>query len=258
MNYNSNPDINDWNEDGKKDLIIGEQSYVSPNTGNIRVYLNIGTNSAPVFNNYTVMTAGASQIYRYRVNPRIYDLEQDGLKDLILGNDDGRVYFYKNVGTNANPVFNSSYDTLKTRNGTIIDAYYGSRFHIADWTDDGDPDMLISGYYGYIGLYENSVTGIREEYTKKLAKTLTITPNPVNNKAIFKYSLNRQTFVQINIYSADGRLIASPISRNKEKGDQQFTWNVCDDNDRGLPAGVYFIELKTGTEIITHRITVVR
>ncbi len=118
--------------------------------------------------------------------------------------------------------------------------------------------MLISGYYGYIGLYENSVTGIREEYTKKLAKTLTITPNPVNNKAIFKYSLNRQTFVQINIYSADGRLIASPISRYEEKGDQQFTWNVCDDNDRGLPAGIYFIELKTGTETITHRITVVR
>lgn len=219
--------------------------------------MNVGTNSAPVFNNYTVIKAGGNPIYRYRVNPRIYDLDQDGLKDLLLGNDDGRVYFYKNVGTNANPVFNASPELLKRVGNIIIDAYYGSRIHFVDWTDDGDPDMLISGFDGYIEFYENNTVGIQEESTRQLAKNLTIIPNPVKNKAVIAYSLNRRTFVQVNIYSVDGRLITSPISRYEDKGNQRFTWNVCDDSGRKLPAGVYFIELHADSETITERIVVV-
>jgi len=38
------PVVNDWNEDGKKDLIVGSD------TGYIYLYLNQGTNAAPVFN----------------------------------------------------------------------------------------------------------------------------------------------------------------------------------------------------------------
>jgi len=258
VSNNSNPDINDWNEDGKKDLIVGEEENVLPNTGNVRLYLNAGTNSAPIFNDYTILEAGGNQIYRFQVNPRIYNLDQDSLKDLILGESDGCVYFYKNIGTNANPVFDASYDTLRTEGGTIINVYDGSRFHFVDWTGDGDPDMLISGFYGYVELYENATVGIQEESTKELVKMLTITPNPVNNKAVFEYSLNRRTFVQIDIYSADGRRVALPISRYEENGNQRFIWNVCDDSGKKLPAGVYFIEFQAGRETIAGRIIVVR
>ncbi len=204
------------------------------------------------------MEAGGNQIFHYRVNPRIYDLDQDNLKDLILGESDGYVYFYKNVGTNANPVFDASYDTLRTEGGTIINVYDGSRFHFVDWTGDGDPDMLISGIDGYVELYENATVGVREEGTKQLAKELTIAPNPVNNKVLLEYSLNRRTFVQVDIYSADGRHVASPISRYEENGNQRFIWNVCDDSGKKLPAGVYFIEFQASRETIAERIIVVR
>jgi len=155
VKYNSSPCVCDWDEDGKKDLIVGEQYAVPPNTGNIRLYLNRGTNSAPVFKNYIVLRASGKQINRYRVNPRIYDLDQDGLKDLILGENDGCVYFYKNIGSNIHPVYSAQYEALKTVNDAIINVHYGSRFDIIDWTLDGDPDLLISGFDGYIQLYEN-------------------------------------------------------------------------------------------------------
>lgn len=52
VSYYGSPCIYDWNGDGLKDLIVGEFTY-----GNIRLYMNSGTNAAPVFTTYTLMTA---------------------------------------------------------------------------------------------------------------------------------------------------------------------------------------------------------
>ena len=37
-----------------------------------------------------------------------------------------------------------------------------SRLCFTDWLEDGDPDILVSGFYGYIEYYENATTGIEE------------------------------------------------------------------------------------------------
>ena len=48
------PTITDWNEDGKKDLIVGQ--YVN---GNIIVYLNTGTDVHPEFSgSFKVLSSG--------------------------------------------------------------------------------------------------------------------------------------------------------------------------------------------------------
>ena len=47
----------DWNGDGKKDLICGQFDY-----GRIRFYPNVGTNSAPVFNEYDYLLDGTVYI----------------------------------------------------------------------------------------------------------------------------------------------------------------------------------------------------
>jgi len=52
VGYYGSPCVVDWNGDGLKDLIMGIFSY-----GNIYVYLNSGTNAAPVFTTYTVLAA---------------------------------------------------------------------------------------------------------------------------------------------------------------------------------------------------------
>ncbi len=40
------------------------------------------------------------------VGPTIYDLDNDGLDDLITGDYYGNFKFYKNVGTKSNPKYN--------------------------------------------------------------------------------------------------------------------------------------------------------
>ncbi len=47
----------DWNGDGKKDLICGQFDF-----GRIRFYPNVGTNSAPLFNEYSYLLDGASYL----------------------------------------------------------------------------------------------------------------------------------------------------------------------------------------------------
>ena len=51
------PSAVDWNGDGKKDLLVGQYKG-----GKIRLYLNQGTDNAPVFKDFTYLQAGEKVI----------------------------------------------------------------------------------------------------------------------------------------------------------------------------------------------------
>jgi hypothetical protein len=51
------PCVTDWNSDGKKDLIVGQFA-----NGAIRLYLNEGTDTEPVFGDSTFLQAGGKPI----------------------------------------------------------------------------------------------------------------------------------------------------------------------------------------------------
>ncbi len=51
------PNVCDWNNDGKKDLLIGQ--FLE---GKVRLYLNHGTDSSPVFTTFTFLEADGEDI----------------------------------------------------------------------------------------------------------------------------------------------------------------------------------------------------
>ena len=51
------PCVCDWNGDGKKDLLVGQFK-----SGAIRLYLNQGTDTEPVFGEFSFLQAGGKQI----------------------------------------------------------------------------------------------------------------------------------------------------------------------------------------------------
>ncbi len=242
--YNSNPDVVDWNEDGKKDIVIGEE------TGYVRLYLNQGTNSNPVFTTYSNIQSGGVSINWYRVNPRVWDLDGDGKKDLTVGENTAHVFFYRNVGTNASPVFNG-YDSLELTNGNPIVEYYGLRPYFVDYNEDGAIDILTSDYYGYVRYYQNTVFPGVEEMEQAIVSNFAVTPNITKDVANLSYSLAERSDVNVEIYSADGRLIDVIVNQSEDMGIHNHAWNTGH-----VASGIYFVKLKVNTTIMTKKLII--
>lgn len=148
------PVVADWNADGHKDLVVGAVD------GRIRVYINEGSDHDPDFAAMQFVGLGEADLVvpSTRSSPIVTDFDGDGLKDLLTGNTNGQVLFYRNVGTAGEPRF-EGYGLIES-DGVPIDIDSGtvtsvrSRPSLCDWTADGRPDLLVGSYDGRVRLYE--------------------------------------------------------------------------------------------------------
>ncbi len=161
------PTTVDWNNDGKTDLVVGGLD------GKIHIYLNCGCGGAIPPRFYFSQPSGQFAqangqdliVYGKRSSPAICDLDGDGNKDILTGNTNGQLLFYKNVGTDAEPNF-SDYSLVKS-DGVDIDLPDSprSRPFVCFWTGDGYfgpidgyPDVLIGAADGKVHLYRGIPT----------------------------------------------------------------------------------------------------
>ena len=150
------PVVDDWNGDGKKDLLIGN-FY-----GNITVYLNEGTDAGPLFNSSFNLKFSNGQEMKIgtRAAPRIFDWDRDSLKDLLIGEFEGNIYLLKNKGTNSSPVFDSSEKLLLTTGEPLLYSGKGRghrvRLTVTDWNNDGLQDILTGGTDGRVMIFAGS------------------------------------------------------------------------------------------------------
>ena len=97
------PAPGDVDGDGRTDLVTGCSD------GTLLFFRNLGGTPltfAPPVRNWQQISAGAKSA------PQLFDLDRDGAADLILGGQDGRLRWYRNTGTAANPHFVKVTDTL--------------------------------------------------------------------------------------------------------------------------------------------------
>jgi len=150
------PCLVDWNNDGRKDLVVGAYD------GRIHIFINEGTDTEPDFLAETFAQANGSDLAvpGKRASPIVIDLDMDGRKDILAGNTDGQLLFYRNIGTDAEPIF-SDYKLVES-NGVPIDLPGSprSRPFLCYWTGDGHfgpidayPDVLIGASDGKVHLY---------------------------------------------------------------------------------------------------------
>ncbi len=154
-----------WNDDGLKDLIIGEKTDSSH--AKVRVYLNVGTSvSDPQFSGYTYAqyTAGGDVSCTpsgcLGCFPRVVYWNADARKDLLVGQAGGTVKLFLNTGTEASPTFD---------NGTLLqvgppdektDINVGGRACpvAVDWNSDGRKDLVAGAIDGKIHIFINEGT----------------------------------------------------------------------------------------------------
>ncbi len=132
--------INDWNADGLPDLLAGESDGV------INFFRNTGTLTNPVLGAGMLLNlaAGGNIDVGYRSAPVVADFNGDGLKDLISGEMNGKLYYYQNNGTNANPLLAAG---VYVQTGSLQASTPGtSRPAIIDWNNDGHMDLVVGSY----------------------------------------------------------------------------------------------------------------
>ncbi len=240
------PCVNDWNEDGKKDLLIGRED------GRVTLLIiNEGANENPSFNTIQFIQANGSDLdvgfsKEDRSAPKATDLDGDGLKDLIIGQKDGKVYFYSNSGTNVNPVFSTGVNLQA--GGSILTVGGYSRLDVVDWDEDGDLDLLVGEEQGYVNLFRNSTVGVDKRGSNSLIKPLDYAllqnyPNPFNQRTKIQFLLPENGPIRLSIYNSCGQLIAVLIDDFCSAGGYEAAWdseNFC--------SGSYFAVLDVGGE----------
>ena len=161
---NAKPILYDLNNDEKKDLIIANKGYF--NNGNydsrISLYENIGTNTDPVFKYIDDDFANLSSLGDLNniqaLHPTFGDLDNDNDIDMIIGDNNGELYYFENNGMQGEsqwPSF-SEYQLLDIDVGSFATP------QLIDLNRDGLLDMIIgermgidNGVYNGINYYQN-------------------------------------------------------------------------------------------------------
>ena len=103
------------------------------------------------------------------------DIDSDGDFDAFIGNYDGTINYYKNIGDNTNPSFIEQVDTLNIFNS--IDVGFKAALDFVDIDNDGDFDAFIGNSTGEINFLKN--TGTNQE---PIFEQQTGANNPLNGE----------------------------------------------------------------------------
>ena len=174
---NATPLLYDLNNDGLLDLIISNKGYFDNGNYNSKVtlYENTGSNTNPQFNfiteDFSNLSFLGDLVNIQSIHPTFGDIDNDQDIDMIIGDNNGQIYYFENDSENTLngfPIF-STYEILDIDVGSFATP------QLIDLNRDGNLDLLIgermgidNGVYNGINYYQNTGSNnipVFENYT---------------------------------------------------------------------------------------------
>lgn len=166
----SKPVFFDYNYDSLMDLVVGNLFYYNPlvpGVSQLALYRNTGTRTKPVFTEVTTDYMGLSSYQLLNISPTFGDMDGDGKPDMIIGDANGDIDFFKNVGDTA-----ASFPTMTMPSYFNINGGANATPFIYDVNGDSLPDLVIGNEYGLLAYYWNFGTRTQPEFSVDSADTM--------------------------------------------------------------------------------------
>jgi hypothetical protein len=153
------PQFFDYDNDGLQDLCVGNLNYSPPLPGlknGIAVYKNTGTVTSPSFQliNKDLWDINALNLPTGGAAPAFGDMDGDGDKDMLIGTEDGTLYYFTNTASPGNAAVFS----LTAPQYFNIDVGNFAMPVIIDLNRDGLNDMVIGRRAGNMRYFQNTGT----------------------------------------------------------------------------------------------------
>ncbi|MFN6485727.1 putative Ig domain-containing protein [Nostoc sp. DedQUE02] len=156
----SSPALVDIDGDSDLDLIAGSAD------GTLKYYKNTGSTTSPI---YTAQTGTANPFNGIDVgllsSPAFADLDGDGDRDLVVGDWEGNLKYYKNTGSTTNPIYAAQTGTANPFNSAAVGATAVPTLFDVD--GDGDLDLLVGERNGSFTYYKNTGSSTNPIFTRQ-------------------------------------------------------------------------------------------
>ncbi|MFT5183402.1 MAG: hypothetical protein ACI84C_000528 [Flavobacteriales bacterium] len=147
------PAFGDMDNDGDQDLILGEEGGImhyfenTAGAGNpMEMTLTI---PGMTYTDETAMDVGQFAA------PQIFDLDEDGLLDLVVGERNGNVNYLRNTGTVENFAFELVNDSIGNALATNFLGIFGNSVPFLWHNQEGEIQMIMGTETGYISHFDN-------------------------------------------------------------------------------------------------------
>lgn len=224
----SAPAFGDLDNDGDLDMLLGQSD------GSLTFYRNAGNALIPHW--HAAVEDFQSIDIGNNSAPALYDFNGDGMLDLVVGAQDGRIRYFVNTGTPSVPDFPPTPDDDNFAN---IDVGFFSTVCVFDADTDGDGDLLVGAYDGTLTYCENNGNRYTPTWDDPGPQTLPISADSYSNPAAVE--LNGDSLIDLVIGDDYGTLVAY-----FNEGTASFPiWitpeplpGVRDMGDRSAPTGI--------------------
>ncbi len=131
----------DQDSDGDVDMWVGNQD------GQLQYFENTGSKTNPVFTERTGANNPMNGVdVGYNAAPSLVDQDNDGDVDMWVGNQDGQLQYFANIGSRTNRVCTERTGANNPMNG--VDVGYNAAPSLVDQDNDGDVDMRLGNRAG--------------------------------------------------------------------------------------------------------------
>ncbi len=161
-NYNGVfPTFGDLTGDGISDLVIGHKN------GSVSVYKNYATSNVatPNFMFYTDSVSGVTAgAYSF---PLVYDYNQDGRTDLLLGNQTGKIIYYEDTSTtNVKKLALQTISLGGIKAGDMSNIYGYCAPTIAKMDETNKEYLVIGNVDGTLARYDDFINNVGGNFTR--------------------------------------------------------------------------------------------